>query len=1013
MKNANRISTLAFAVLGFSATVFAADTPAAVAHALYASYADGDADGFKRLWAEGVTPVHLADLTNEQRVKCITLIMFHADEPRIDAGRAEVPAVAVLSRTSRINGRMSADIEHATIGMKREHDEWRIDRWTLKEDELVDRVVAAKSIDEARSLVRENAELLDFAFYRGLRRKSSALLNQHLFDAEERLTTALRELAAMTADDGILSTTEVLESISERIGPKPDQAKALVSVEEALAVAEPFGDPDVLASALLNVVRVYQWHDGNSTRVAPLAERVLSARAVIEDQGLVSRAAILMAGVHEERGDYRACFPYLQIAEEIATRANNATDLCGLETMLGEIYVSENDFELAAMHLKRAQVFADRVHFESGYVGATRMLARCYLRLGRTAEFRAAAGDVLKRATGALKDLATQVRTDVAVERLQHGDLVKAEAAIQEAASDAETGVEDETKAQTFETLARVRLAQHRYDDAVRAAQRSIDARSKQKAVSRLTPWLLAARAHLALGDRTATYAALRSAVDYGEQERAGIAGSERQLELLFEPAAAAYVMLVDLLIEDHRYDEAFLVAEKAKARALLDVLSSERSSAEQDVPPAEIDEEQQLEQKLVEANRNAATNSGGAANVEKARLDLESYRAALDARYPPLHAARGAGDLTALSSLAPLLSGGKAALVEYVVSPHNVHLFIVQAGKQPRLTVRTVPIEQAALARLIDQFSTQLASRNAAYRPAARQLYDLLLKPAVEAAGTATLFTIVPDDALWRVPFETLMDGQGRFAIEQHAFHYGLSAAVLLGNSSRRTTNIDTAAHVFLGVGNPRLASTQTDNAVRRVSLAAIPEAGDEVRAIGRLFGPGASTVYVVDEALESRVKAEAPGYAIIHFATHGVIDDANPMYSHLLLARREGDREDGALEAREMMKMHLSAELVVLSACDTARGSVHAGEGLTGMAWALFAAGCPSVVASEWPVGSATTAVLMVNFYRKWLAARAAGHPFAKAEALREARLALLRDPRYHHPYYWSPFVLIGAAE
>jgi CHAT domain-containing protein len=196
-------------------------------------------------------------------------------------------------------------------------------------------------------------------------------------------------------------------------------------------------------------------------------------------------------------------------------------------------------------------------------------------------------------------------------------------------------------------------------------------------------------------------------------------------------------------------------------------------------------------------------------------------------------------------------------------------------------------------------------------------------------------------------------------------------------------------------------------------MNLGAIPEAEDEVRAIGRLFGPGTSTVYVGAEALESRTKAAAPDFAIIHFATHGVIDDANPMYSHLLLARRENDQEDGALEAREMMKMHLSADLVVLSACDTARGGVHAGEGLIGMAWALFAAGCPSVVASEWRVGSATTEVLMVSFYRKWLQARAAGHLFAKAEALRAARLVLLRDPRYHHPYYWSPFVLIGAAE
>jgi CHAT domain-containing protein len=316
---------------------------------------------------------------------------------------------------------------------------------------------------------------------------------------------------------------------------------------------------------------------------------------------------------------------------------------------------------------------------------------------------------------------------------------------------------------------------------------------------------------------------------------------------------------------------------------------------------------------------------------------------------------------------------------------------------------------------RLVDEFATQLASHNAVYRPAAQRLYDLLLKPAVDVAGAASVFSIVPDDALWRVPFETLIDGQGKFAIESRAFFYAPSAAVLVGGQAHRTAAASVArGRAFLGFGNPRLAGApRKGNAEDAVSLATIPESEGEVRTIGRLFGRGTSTVYVGSEALESRSKTEAADYAIVHFATHGVFDDANPMYSHLALARREGDREDGALEAREMMKMHLSADLVVLSACDTARGDVHAGEGLIGMTWALFAAGCPSVIASEWRVGSATTAALMETFYRRWLRARDARRPFAKAEALRDARLALLRNSRYSHPYYWSPFVLIGTAD
>jgi CHAT domain-containing protein len=937
------LAALVVALVSLCAPVgaaYAAANPADIARTLYVSYAEGDADGFKRLWAEGVAPVHLGDLVNEQRVKCITLVMFRADEPRIDADRAEVPVVAALWKTSRINGLVTVWVEHATIGMKREQGQWRIDRWLLKEDQLVERIAATKSVDEARALVRDSDELLDASFYRALRRQSSNLLNHRQYEEYGRLTDALREYAAFTADDGALSTACVLESAVERMGPKPDAAKALASARDAVALADQVGDPDVLASGLLNLAKSYQWRDGNSTSAAPLFERVISLHSRLEDEGLVVRAAFQAAQVQTEHGDYRACFPYIRLADEIATRTNSAIGLYQVEALLGDIYTTEGDFELAIPHLIRARDFAGKVHFDAGYLTELETLARCYLRLGRKQEFRTASDEVLTSSTGTLVGIAAEALNDVALDDLQHGDLEHAATAAEDALSRAGQQPEDAIMARSLETLARVRLAQKRYDDTIHAAERAIVLREKQQTVALFTPWLLEAKAHVALGDRPATYAALRSAVHYGEQERAGLAGSDRQLELFFEPAAAAYVMLVDLLIEDRRYEEAFLVAEKAKARALLDVLGSERSSAEKDMTATELAEEQRLEQKLVEANRSAATNPTDAAEVAKARLDLESFRADVDTRYPRLHGARGAGDLSSISSLAPLLSGGKAALVEFVVSAHHVHLFIVQAGNPPRLTVRTVPIEQPELERLIDQFSKQLASRNAAYRPAAERLYNLLLEPAVDVAGTATLFSIVPDDGLWRVPFETLVDGRGKFAIETRAFHYAPSAAVLLGERSRRMANVHAATgHVFLGFGNPRLAvaALQSDHTERGINFAPIPEAEEEVRAIGSLFGAGASTVYVGAEALESRSKAEAPDYEIVHFATHGVIDDANPMYSHLLLARREGDREDGALEAREMMKMHLTADLVVLSACDTARGGLHAGEGLIGMTWAL----------------------------------------------------------------------------
>src|SRR5262249_37478527 len=150
-----------------------------------------------------------------------------------------------------------------------------------------------------------------------------------------------------------------------------------------------------------------------------------------------------------------------------------------------------------------------------------------------------------------------------------------------------------------------------------------------------------------------------------------------------------------------------------------------------------------------------------------------------------------------------------------------------------------------------------------------------------------------------------------------------------------------------------------------------------------------------------------EASRARIIHFATHGVLNDASPMYSYLALA--QGDKnEDGLLEAWELMQLDLRADLVVLSACETARGHASAGEGMIGVGWGMFVAGAPATVVSQWKVESASTRELMLGFHRGLMAP--SRKPPPKAEALRHAALKLLEGEETNHPFYWAGFVLVG---
>ena len=150
------------------------------------------------------------------------------------------------------------------------------------------------------------------------------------------------------------------------------------------------------------------------------------------------------------------------------------------------------------------------------------------------------------------------------------------------------------------------------------------------------------------------------------------------------------------------------------------------------------------------------------------------------------------------------------------------------------------------------------------------------------------------------------------------------------------------------------------------------------------------------------------------MHFATHGILDGTNPLYSHVVLSQSTANsNEDGLLEAREIMKMDLNADLAVLSACETARGRISSGEGVIGMSWAPFVAGVPTSMVSQWSVESNSTAKLMIDFHRALLSLnKNSDHVRGSAEALRQAALTMLKTLGYSHPLFWAGFIIIGDA-
>jgi CHAT domain-containing protein len=259
-------------------------------------------------------------------------------------------------------------------------------------------------------------------------------------------------------------------------------------------------------------------------------------------------------------------------------------------------------------------------------------------------------------------------------------------------------------------------------------------------------------------------------------------------------------------------------------------------------------------------------------------------------------------------------------------------------------------------------------------------------------------------------VPFAALVDARGRFLVERSAIVYAPSITTYALVAEARGKLRQSRPSSLFAVGNPTLdASTSTTftSFYRDATLNPLPDAEREVDALQGIYRH--AVVLKGAEATEAKAKAAVGGASVVHFATHALFDDHNPMYSRLALARDGSAPEDGWLEAWEIMRLDVPADLVVLSACETARGEIGGGEGVVGMAWSFFIAGARSTLATQWKVASARSADLMIEFHRS-LSARAPRSPMRKAAALRDAQLRLMRDERYWHPYYWAAFVILG---
>ncbi len=318
--------------------------------------------------------------------------------------------------------------------------------------------------------------------------------------------------------------------------------------------------------------------------------------------------------------------------------------------------------------------------------------------------------------------------------------------------------------------------------------------------------------------------------------------------------------------------------------------------------------------------------------------------------------------------------------VVQFHALPERLQVWVVGPGT---LKTHSIPIKRDELNELVEVFRNSVVRGRRAAIANADKLGAALIAPLGLAPGQRLIF--VPHGALHYLPFQALRV-DGRYLIETHPVSVAPSMSIAV-QLAQRTPRIDATLTAF---GNPRIEDKYD-----------LPGAEAEVKQLATLFPR--NSLFMGAAANKTQFREAAARAPLMHVAAHAEADQVDPLYSRILLAN-EGGRQN-FLEAHEIIALPMQGTaLVTLSACESGLGRIAQGDEVLGFTRSFLAAGTSSLIASLWPVSDDATAILMGTLYGELAKGR------DLQQAMRAGQLAVLKEPKLSHPFFWAPFNLIG---
>lgn len=845
-----------------------------------------------------------------------------------------------------------------------------------------------------------------------------------------------------------------------RLGEKEKQLEAY---QKGLSIFQTIGDKNSEASLLFFLGLLLE-DDGKIEKALDYYNQVLLLRETTDNKQGQLNVLSKISQVYLQIGKSQKALEFAQKALDIEKEIGNITNKSILLYQKGSIYFLLKDFTRARDCYQESLALARLTKNTEQEAAALNAIGKTYISdTGESLKYYLQA-ITLYKSIGKSFELPSPL-IGVAITYSLLGDYKKAEEYLNQALALAQELNDKATEANILYFIGIAKLSTNNLNEATECFNKSLELYEKMgysvgKVKNLYQLALLEQKKDLPKAIKL-----IEEALEAIEVFRTNI-NSQELGESYFDKTQNYYDLYIDLLIKLYEEEQkenylakALEINEKRRARSLRELLTEAQIDIRQGIDAQLLEKEKEIQVKLSikeQQKRQLLAKKTPLEKIEKIEKELRELiyqrketQTQIKINSPAYATLTQIQDIS-LPTIQSLLDDS-TMLLEYSLGKDSSYIWLVTNNKVQyyKLASRSEIEKQAQIvynllvSKGLPSNVKNTSSLDSDYNLAVTKLSELVLFPLSSQLANKRLL-IVADGTLQYIPFNILskhtsLNRQRSFSpliLENEVVNLPSAATLLLLREKKEKlinkTTITIVADPIFSKDDPRikqsivkkeskiedkvknnvnLASAETfrEKEINSINdLSRLPFSRQEATAITSLLSKENYQQFLdFDADYDLLTKGKLANNKILHFATHSIINNDYPELSGIVLSLvdREGNPKNGFLQLQEIYNLKFSANLVVLSACQTALGKEVKGEGLVGLTRGFMYAGAKQIIASLWKVDDRATAELMKYFYQNLLK-----NNQSPSNALREAQLQMMKQPRWKSPYYWAAFVLQG---